>query len=254
MKPTNITVITGGAQGIGRGTARYLLHKGYQVALLDCDGEALDEASKMLSQYGNCKPFQVDVSSETEVADAVGSITSELGPPRWLMNNAGISHPFLGHPSEINMKEWQRMIGVNLTGAMICAKHCIPHLKSQHGSIVNIASTRALMSEPNSEGYAATKGGLLALTHALAVSLGPEITVNAISPGWIDVSGEKRKSQRKPFEPRDVDHTQHPAGRIGKVEDIASLTAYLFSDESRFITGENFVVDGGMTRKMIYEH
>ena len=106
---------------------------------------------------------------------------------------------------------------------------------------MNIASTRALQSEPDTEAYAASKGGLVALTHALALSLGPEVRVNCISPGWIAHQPVRRK-----------DHAQHPAGRVGQPQDVAELVAYLLSDAAGFVTGQNFVIDGGMTKKMIY--
>jgi NAD(P)-dependent dehydrogenase (short-subunit alcohol dehydrogenase family) len=133
------------------------------------------------------------------------------------------------------------LIGVNLSGAFLAAKYCAPHLRRARGAIVNIASTRALQSEPDTEAYAASKGGLVALTHALAISLGPEVRVNCVSPGWI----AKGKLRRK-------DHAQHPVGRAGRPEDVAALVDFLLSDESGFVTGQNFVIDGGMTRKMIY--
>jgi NAD(P)-dependent dehydrogenase (short-subunit alcohol dehydrogenase family) len=116
-------------------------------------------------------------------------------------------------------------------------------LRASKGSIVTIASTRAHMSEPNTESYSASKGGLLALSHALAISLGPEIRVNTISPGWINASNEKLTAE---------DNAQHPAGRVGTVDDIAWLAAWLLEPESGFVTGAEFIVDGGMTRKMIY--
>jgi NAD(P)-dependent dehydrogenase (short-subunit alcohol dehydrogenase family) len=134
----------------------------------------------------------------------------------------------------------------------LCSKYAYPYLKKEKGVIINIASTRAFMSEPNTEAYSASKGGIYALTHALAISLGPDIRVNCISPGWIEVSEWKKKSLRKPAELTELDHKQHPAGRVGRPEDIASLVLYLISDEAGFITGANFIVDGGMTRKMIY--
>jgi len=116
-------------------------------------------------------------------------------------------------------------------------------LRAAKGAILTIASTRAHMSEPHTESYAASKCGILALTHALAISLGPDIRANVISPGWINT---------KPASLSHEDHAQHPAGRAGTVEDIASLAAFLLGPDSGFITGAEFVVDGGMTRKMIY--
>jgi NAD(P)-dependent dehydrogenase (short-subunit alcohol dehydrogenase family) len=108
------------------------------------------------------------------------------------------------------------------------------------------------MTEPNTEAYSASKGGIVALTHALAVLLGPEVRVNCISPGWIDTSAWQKRRGRKRPALSEADHAQHPAGRVGTPEDIASLAAYLASPEAGFITGANFVADGGMTRKMIY--
>jgi NAD(P)-dependent dehydrogenase (short-subunit alcohol dehydrogenase family) len=122
------------------------------------------------------------------------------------------------------------------------AKYAAPFLRQAKGAIVNIASTRAMMSEPDSEAYAASKGGVVALTHALAVSLGPDVRVNCISPGWIETRKDAKHS--------DADRAQHPAGRVGVPQDIAELAAYLIS--AGFVTGQNVVVDGGMTKKMIY--
>jgi NAD(P)-dependent dehydrogenase (short-subunit alcohol dehydrogenase family) len=131
-------------------------------------------------------------------------------------------------------------------------KHAAPHLRRARGAIVNIASTRALQSEPNTEAYSASKGGLVALTHALAVSLGPDVRVNCVSPGWIDVSARRKRSRRKPEALRPEDRAQHPVGRVGTPEDVAELVAFLLSDAAGFITGQDFIADGGMTRKMIY--
>ncbi|KPQ27359.1 MAG: Dehydrogenase [Marinobacter excellens HL-55] len=137
-------------------------------------------------------------------------------------------------------------------GEQLVTKHAVPHLRHTRGAIVNMASTRALQSEPDTEAYAATKGGIVALTHALAVSLGPNIRVNCISPGWIDTRAWQGGSDEVEALSQ-ADHHQHPAGRVGTPEDIAALVAYLISPQASFITGQNVVADGGMVRKMIYE-
>ncbi|WP_376097329.1 SDR family oxidoreductase [Roseomonas sp. CCTCC AB2023176] len=145
---------------------------------------------------------------------------------------------------DLALEDWSRVIATNLTSTYLLARAAEDLLRAAHGSIVAIASTRAHQSEPDTESYAASKGGLVALTHALAISLGPEIRTNVISPGWINVTGD---------EPSRRDHEQHPAGRVGRPEDIAALAAWLLGPESGFVTGAEFVSDGGMTRKMIYE-
>jgi len=192
-----------------------------------------------------------DVAREPDVARCVSVAVGDFGSLDVLVNNAGIG--FSGKPIfEQTLEEWERVMAVNLTGPYLFAKHAAKVMAERGGGvIVNIASTRALQSEPNTEPYSASKGGLLALTHALAVSLAPHrIRVVAVSPGWIDTS-EWQIPPRKPLLTR-LDHEQHPAGRVGKPEDVAALVAFLASEEAGFITGVNFVIDGGMTIKMLY--
>jgi NAD(P)-dependent dehydrogenase (short-subunit alcohol dehydrogenase family) len=167
-----------------------------------------------------------------------------------LINNAGVSD--FAPLTETTLRRWRRVLAVDLDGAFLCVREAAEHLRQRRGSIVNIASTRARMSEPGGMSYAAAKGGLVALTHALAIELGPAVRVNCVSPGWIDVSGWKKRSARRPQKLRPIDHAQHPAGRVGRPEDVAALVAWLCSPAAGFVTGAEPVIDGGMTRKMIY--
>jgi NAD(P)-dependent dehydrogenase (short-subunit alcohol dehydrogenase family) len=242
-------IVTGGAQGIGKIITEYLVAEGYFVSVFEKDIEALKELEdEMISE--NLLYIPCDVSNEKQVKKAVVESVKKTGSVFGLINNAGfmIRKPV----SKLTLDEWNSVIGTNLTGTFLCSKYAAPHLKIVQGSIINMCSTRAFQSEPDTESYSASKGGIFALTHSLAMSLGPEIRVNAISPGWIDVSGVKKKSEANQLDLKKEWHEQHPAGRIGKGDDIANVVLFLLKPDNSFITGQNFVLDGGMTRKMIY--
>lgn len=251
MLTDKVALVTGGGQGIGKAIARTLLERGMRVVIAEADADAGAETEREYGTLGDIAFVQTDVAREDQVRRALDQCQSRFGGLDALVNNAGIN--IVKPLAALTLDEWHRVIDTNLTGCFLFAKHAAPVLKARRGAIVNIASTRALMSEPDTESYAASKGGIVALTHALAASLGPDVRVNCISPGWIDVSTWKKKAKRKPAELRPQDHAQHLAGRVGRPEDIATLVAYLIGPEAGFITGANFVVDGGMTRKMIYE-
>ncbi|AFM24723.1 glucose 1-dehydrogenase [Desulfomonile tiedjei] len=247
-----VALVTGGGQGIGKCIVRHLLGHGMAVVIAEIDVEAGGEAEESFKHLGPVRFCETDVSNEASVESAVHQTIEHFGRLDALVNNAGIAHPGNAPVHELRLEDWNRVIGINLTGMFLCVKHSVLHLRRARGAIVNIASTRALQSEPNTEAYSATKGGVLAFTHALAMSLGPDIRVNCISPGWIDVSEWKKSRFAKKPHFTEQDHAQHPAGRVGKPEDIATLAAFLISDEAGFVTGQNFIVDGGMTKKMIY--
>ena len=244
-------IITGGGQGIGRVVTQYLLTHGYRVAIWEADTEALTELREAFKASSAQLLFvSCDVSNENNVRKAVEQTVSHFGQIDALINNAAIM--IERSIDKLTSEEWNRVIGTNLTGSFLCAKHTAPHLANQKGSIVNMCSTRAFQSEPDTFAYSASKGGILALTHSLAVSLGPDVRVNAISPGWIDVSALKKKGKAKAEELSLEDNLQHPAGRVGQADDVARMILFLIAPENSFITGQNFTVDGGMTRKMIY--
>jgi len=243
-------IVTGGGQGIGKAIAKRLLKAGMQVIIAELDQEAGEEAEKELEPFGAVKFILTDVANEEMVKNTIEATIQHFKRLDLVVNNAGI---MIAKPiSELSLEGWNSVISVNLTGVFLTSKYGAPYLRKRQGSILNIASTRALMSESNTEAYSASKGGVVSLTHALAMSLGPEIKVNCISPGWIDTSEWKKKSVRHQADLTRKDHLQHPAGRVGKPEDIAEMVAFLISPEASFITGANLVVDGGMTRKMVY--
>jgi len=235
-----VAIVTGAGQGIGNAIALRFVEKGIRVTIAEIDEEAGKEATQQLENLGDVLYVPTDVADEGQVQKMVSETLQKWGRVDFLVNNAGIAQ---AHDSAVT---------VNLTGIFLSTKYTAPHLKAQNGAIVNIASTRSLMSEGNTEAYAASKGGVVALTHALAISLGPEVRVNCVSPGWIDVSEWKKRSIRKKAEHTAEDHAQHPVGHIGRPLDVAALAFFLISSESGFVTGANFIVDGGMTRKMHY--
>lgn len=245
-----VALVTGGGQGIGKGIAKRLAEEGMQVVIADIDSEAAGETADGLGP--SCTPVTVDVADEAAVAELMRLVSSRFGRLDALINNAGISAPAAAPVERLDLSDWNRIISTNLTGIFLCTKHAVPLLRLAKGAIVTIASTRALQSEPHTEAYSASKGGIVALTHSLAMSLGPHIRVNCVSPGWIAVDDWKKSSRRKVPALSPEDHAQHPVGRVGRPEDIAAMVAWLISTEAGFVTGQNFVVDGGMTRKMIY--
>jgi NAD(P)-dependent dehydrogenase (short-subunit alcohol dehydrogenase family) len=219
-----IAVITGGAQGIGQCIARQFADAGAQVCIIDL-------------QENPC--FVGDLSQEADLRAFAGKVLAEYGHVDYLINNA--APLFKGLP-DCSWEEFNYALKVG-----VAAPYMLTQLFQEHfapgAAIVNISSSRDRMSMPGSESYTAAKGGIAALTHALAVSLSGRVRVNSISPGWIETGNAEYKG---------ADATQHPAGRVGRPEDIAEMVLFLCSARAGFITGENICIDGGMTRQMIY--
>ncbi|HHV44065.1 MAG TPA: glucose 1-dehydrogenase [Firmicutes bacterium] len=240
-------VVTGAGSGIGRRIALVYAEEGANVVIADINPAGGAQTVAMIKEKGGEALFvQTDVRSPSEIIRLMEAAYETYGRIDILINNAGKS--IAKSPYELSVEEWDDVINTNLRSVFLASREAAKYMRrnQEGGSIVNIASTRAIMSEPNSEAYAASKGGILAVTHALAASLGRDgITVNAISPGWIE-TGDYGKLRR-------IDHEQHLSRRVGKPEDIARACLYLTAKENDFVTGINLVIDGGMTRKMIYE-
>jgi len=226
-------LVTGGARGIGAAIAARLARDRYRVVVADRDPSGPAPPG---GRYAAC-----DVADETAVAALIVDLSAHEGRLDALVCNAGVN---IRKPvAQLSFAEWSRVLHTNLSSTFLLVRAAEKMLRDAMGAVVTIASTRARMSEADTEAYAASKGGLVALTHALSISLGPDVRVNCISPGWIFTKGDA---------PRPEDHAFHPAGRVGTADDVAALAAFLLGPESGFITGAEFVVDGGVTRKMIY--
>ncbi|MFR3785816.1 MAG: SDR family oxidoreductase [Agathobaculum desmolans] len=221
-----VAVVTGGAKGIGKAIVQAFERAGAKVCVIDL----LDNG------------YYVGDIAEQEVMEAfVRKVIAEYGYIDYLIHNA---MPLMKGLDDCTYEEFNYALRVGVTAPFYLTKLFAPYFTAG-AAIVNISSSRDRMSQPQTESYTAAKGGISALTHALAVSLAGKARVNAISPGWIDTEQQTYTG---------ADALQQPVGRVGKPSDIAQLVLYLCSDQAGFITGENICVDGGMTRQMIYHN
>jgi NAD(P)-dependent dehydrogenase (short-subunit alcohol dehydrogenase family) len=242
-----VVIVTGASNGIGRVIARTYAQKGANVVLADIDEETgVKITSEIIENGGSAIFVKTDVRKEEDIQKLIDTTESNYKTIDIVINNAGKG--MFKSPYDLTLDEWDDVINTNLRSVFLCSREAAKVMRRNKagGAIVNIASTRAFMSEPSSEAYAATKGGIVSLTHALAASFSEDrITVNAISPGWIETGDYSQL--------RMVDHDQHFSKRVGKPDDIARACLYLTSENNNFVTGTNLTIDGGMTRKMIYE-
>lgn len=242
-----IVYVTGGAKGIGKTIVTLFCEKGADVTFCDIDSEAGKKLCGELSSF-KCSFHEVDISDASALEQSVNKVIEEKGDVDIIINNAGVGS--FKSILDLTVEEFDKVLDINLRPLFITSRTLAKHREANpelnnYGRIINIASTRYLMSEPDSEAYAASKGGIYSLTHALAMSLSKyKIMVNSISPGWIETGNYALLT--------DLDHSQHPSGRVGKPEDIARTCLFLCHPENDFINAQNIVVDGGMTKKMIY--
>lgn len=234
----NIAVITGASSGIGMFLAEGFAKHGYKVIALDILERNFDNDHIYF--------YKVDLRYESQIKEAFQDILHKFGKVHVLINNGAVSR-FHKSILDITSKEFDDVINTNLRGAFLCCKEFVKaNENASFGRIINIASTRFNQNEANWEAYGASKGGIISLTNSLCVSLyNTPITVNAISPGWIQVDDYNLLES--------CDHKQHPSGRVGKPSDIVNACLFLANEENDFINGANLVIDGGMTKRMIYE-
>lgn len=224
MFQDKVAVVTGGAQGIGRCICEEFAKQGARVCTIDL----------LENDF-----FQGDVGKKEDLERFAQKVIQTYGRVDFLVNNA--KPLFLGIDT-CTWEQFNQALQVGVAAPFYLTQLLLPYF-GQGASIVNISSSRDRMSQPFTESYTAAKGGIAALTHALAVSLRDKARVNSISPGWIDTTGSQFSG---------ADETQHPAGRVGTPQDIAQMVLFLCSDKAGFITGENICIDGGMTHQMIY--
>lgn len=248
-----VVALTGGGAGIGRGIAWHFARAGWAVSITDTDARAGEEALEVMAEAGvECLFTRGDISRPADVTRWLARTKSQLGVPDLLVNNAGIE--IRKDVLKLTIAEFDRVIATNLRGTFICSQGAAKMMaKRGHGGcIINIASTRAFQSEPGTEGYTASKGGIVALTHGMAMSLAPyRIRVNCICPGWIEVADWQKASKAKTPHHSKADREQHAVGRVGVPDDVAKACQFI-AEDAGFMTGQNLILDGGMTVKMIY--
>lgn len=252
-----VAIVTGSGSGIGRGIANYFAEQGFQIVIATInEEEGLEVEKEIISQGGICKYIQTDVSSEESIIRMIKETISLFKRVDVLVNNAGITR--FKSIEDATIEDWNELINIDLRGVFLCSKHVVPEMEKQNkGSIINISSNHSIATLPNSEIYAAAKGGVNSMARSMALSLGPKnIRVNTISPGFTDTP-HYRNWLANLEESQDVESEVlklHPLGKISTPTDIAKLAYYLASDDSEMMNGENLVIDGGLSTRLYYSN
>ncbi len=228
-----IAIITGASGGIGKELVSEFTKQGHEVI-------AVDIVESNVPNF-----YKVDLTDYLQIQELFRSVKQKFGTAHILINNAGISSPH-GDLTKTPIEKIDQLLDTNLRSMILCSREFVLLNEGQnYGRIINISSTRWLQNEENCDVYGATKGGVVSFTNSMCVSLSnTPITVNSISPGWIETKNYDSLTEE--------DHTQHPSGRVGRVDDIARACVFLVEEKNDFINGNNLVIDGGMTKKMIY--
>ena len=237
-----VIIITGGAGGIGKETAKLLAKEGAKVVIFDINEERLTEAKKEIEKYGIVEAIKADVTDFKSVSDAVNKVYEKFGKIDVLINNAGITRD--GFLSKMDLEDWNKVIAVNLTGVFNTTKAVVPYmLERGEGNIISISSVVGVYGNIGQTNYAASKAGIIGMTKTWAKELGRKgIRANAVAPGFI----KTEMTAKVPEKVINIMIEKTPLGRMGEPEDVANLLLFLSSDESSFINGQIIGVDGGL--------
>lgn len=244
-----VALVTGGAKGIGKGCAEVLSKHGARIAVVDVDAVAGQQTAEGIEARGGRSVFlQADVSKVDDVQKMITRLIEEFGRFDYLINNAG--YHISKNVEDTSEEEWGYILNTNLTSVFLCSKYAIPHLRKTRGGIVNMGSMVGLVGQTNAAAYSATKGGIIAMTKGMALDFAKDgIRVNCICPGWVETPlvEDWFNQQADPQAAKRYICGRHPLGRIATPEEVGNAAVFLCSEESSFVTGVAFTLDGGVT-------